>query len=85
MRIGAVSLALMLAGPGAASAQFGQLPPTNRGEATASGINRSLQTQEQGRVIQQQNQFEVNSLRNDMSRQVAPPSVVPGAPVVIGR
>jgi hypothetical protein len=40
--------------------------------------------QERNRAVQQQNQFETNSLRNELSRPAPAPIVVP-PPVVIGR
>ena len=66
---------------GAAAAQIQPLAPTSRGEAASSGINNSLAIQQQNRAAAQQNQFEINSLRNEQSRPVAPPVVAPISPV----
>jgi hypothetical protein len=60
-----------------AFAQIERLPETSRSEAQANGINRSLDMQGRSRVQSQQNQFEINSLRNESSRSAAPIVVAP--------
>ncbi len=66
---------------GAASAQV--LPETSRSEASSNAINNSLVRQGQARDAAQQQQFEINSLRNARPAPtvVAPPIVAP-APVI---
>lgn len=78
------------AAAGPASAQIQQLPATSRAEAQTNAINNSLATQQQTRGIVQQNQFETNAIRSDLSRPsvalptpVAPAIVAPG--VAVGR
>ena len=65
---------------GAVSAQAqSRLPRTSPAEQNYNDINRSLQRQERNLRVEQQTQFELNQLRQDLSRQqVAPPIVVPG-------
>ena len=72
----------LLAGP--ALAQVQQLPATSRAENQVNSLNRSMETQQQNRAAAQQNQFEVNSLRNAQSRPAVTPAPVP-APVIIRR
>ena len=71
------ALAAALATAAPALAQIERLPETSRSEAQASGINRSLNVQGQSRLQNQQNQFEINSLRNESSRSAAPIVVAP--------
>jgi hypothetical protein len=73
----AASLAALLGAALPASAQIQTLPETSRAQGQANSINESLAVQGQNRGIVQQNQFEVNSLRNQNSMQpIAPPPVV---------
>lgn len=58
------------------SLQAQTLLPQSRGESQSNAINNSLATQSQNRGAAQQNQFEINSLRNQ-----APPQIVP-APTI---
>ena len=69
-----------------ASAQYD--PQSTRAENQVNSINRSMSNQQQNRAVQQQNQFENNSLRNELSRPAPslPIQVAPGAPpIAIGR
>lgn len=70
---------------GTAAAQIQQLPATSRGEAQSNAINNSLAVQGQNRAAEQQNQFEINSLRNGASRTVTPPPVVIAPPIAGAR
>jgi hypothetical protein len=60
-----------------ALAQIAVLPETSRSEAQSGAINRSLDVQGRSRLQNQQNQFEINSLRNEGSRTAAPVVVAP--------
>lgn len=66
---------------GAACAQIAVLPETSRAEAQSSAINNSLAAQGQSRAAAQQNQFEVNSLRNESSIRSAPAPIVAAPPI----
>ena len=77
----ALSAALLTGAAAGAQAQIQQLPSTSRGEAQSNAINNSLSVQQQNRAADQQTQFEVNSLRNQSSRSVSPPSVVVAPPI----
>lgn len=66
----------------AAGAQV-QLPATSRAEQQVNSLNRSMAVEQQNRSAAQQNQFEVNSLRNELSRP-APPPLVPNYGVAPG-
>ena len=80
MRALATGLGLtMLVAATAAVAQVQQLPATSRAEQQVNTINRSIAVEQQNRSAAQQNQFEVNSLRNQLSRP-APPPLVPYGP-----
>lgn len=69
--------AAVLALAPAALAQGLQVPPSSgRAEQQVNSINRSMRIDQQNRAAAQQNQFEVNSLRNEISRP-APPPLVP--------
>ena len=85
MRITTIGLAAAaaLAGAAPAFAQIERLPETSRSESQANAINRSLDRQGQSRLQSQQNQFEVNSLRNENSVRSSAPIVVapPIAPI----
>ena len=75
---------LLVAGP--AFAQYD--PYATRTENQNAASNRSMSNQQQNRAVQQQNQFENNSLRNELSRPAPslPTAIGPGAPPVgIGR
>jgi hypothetical protein len=78
----AVVLVALAAVAGPAFAQIQQLPATSRSEAQSQSLNNSLVNQGQSRGAAQQNQFEVNSLRNDSARTASPPAVA--APPVAG-
>ena len=75
------AIAAALAGITPALAQIERLPETSRSEAQSGAINRSLDTQGRSRIQSQQNQFEINSLRNDSVRSApvvtAPPIAGP--------
>lgn len=84
MRVAPFILALALTAVALpAAAQIEQLPATSRSEANTNAIGQSLEAQGRSRGVQQQNQFEINSLRTENSvRSVAPPVVV--APPIAG-
>lgn len=67
--------------PCAAFAQIAVLPETSRAEAQSSAINNSLAAQGQNRAAAQQNQFEVNSLRNEGAIRSAPAPIVAAPPI----
>ncbi len=50
-------------------------PAASRSESQVNSLNRSIDTQQQNRAVQQQNQFETNALRNELSRPASPPIV----------
>ncbi|MDB5591878.1 MAG: hypothetical protein JWR86_2403 [Enterovirga sp.] len=56
-----------------AAAQGLAVPPANRAESQVNAINRAITADQQNRAAAQQNQFEVNALRNQLSRPPAPP------------
>lgn len=66
----------LLAVPAAALAQYD--PAASRAENQVNSLSRSISRQQQDRAVQQQNQFETNALRNEMTRP-APPPLVPNA------
>jgi len=70
-----------LAAPTLAPAQYD--PYASRAENQVNSLNRDMTRQQQSRAFQQQNQFETNSLRNDLSRAVPPlvPNPSMGAPI----
>ncbi len=55
--------------PGFALAQVERLPSTSRAERQIIENNRALEFQQQQRGLTQQNQFEINSLRNQLQQQ----------------
>ncbi|NNM71501.1 hypothetical protein [Enterovirga aerilata] len=77
-----VAAAALAAAP--AFAQIERLPETSRSEAQSNAINNSLNAQSRSRIQTQQNQFEINSLRNENAIRSAPPPVVapPVAPAI---
>lgn len=84
MRAFATGLALTaLLAATAAGAQVQPLPSTSRAEQQVNSLNRSMAVDQQNRSAAQQNQFEVNSLRNEISRP-APPPLVPNYGVAPG-
>jgi TolA-binding protein len=52
-----------------AAAQMDPRPPTSRAERQIMENNRQLELQQQQRSFTQQNQFEINSLRNQLQQQ----------------
>ena len=84
MRFTTIGLAAAIAVAGAlpADAQIERLPETSRSEAQSGAINRSLESQGRSRLQTQQNQFEVNSLRNENAIRSTAPIVV--APPIAG-
>jgi P pilus assembly chaperone PapD len=64
-----------------ALAQIERLPTTSRAEAQANAINNSLVNEGRNRAAAQQNQFEINSLRNESSRAVIAPPIVVAPPI----
>jgi hypothetical protein len=82
MRALILALTLALLAPGFAAAQVERLPTMSRAERQIIDNNRALDLQQQQRSFSQQNQFEVNSLRNQLQQQqMFPPprSCAPGA------
>jgi P pilus assembly chaperone PapD len=79
MRVTTIGLAIAaaIAGAAPAYAQIAVLPETSRSEAQSGAINRSLEVQGRSRLQTQQNQFEINSLRNEGARTAAPVVVAP--------
>jgi hypothetical protein len=77
-----ILLGIALAGlvAGSAFAQ-GAIVGPSRGEQNVDSLNRSMATQQQNRAAAQQNQFDNNSLRNDMARPSAPLVTPVGPPV----
>jgi hypothetical protein len=68
MRVSALALALaVLATP--AAAQMAPRPATSRAERQIIDNNRTLELQQQQRSFTQQNQFEINALRNQLQQQ----------------
>jgi hypothetical protein len=67
MRALGLVLALLAAGP--AAAQLDPRPAMSRAERQIRENNRALELQQQQRSFTQQNQFEVNSLRNQLQQQ----------------
>ena len=65
-----------------ATAAMAQLdaPGPSPTEQRVQSLNRSMLNDQQSRAATQQNQFEVNSLRNELSRPVVPPPAV-GFPI----
>jgi hypothetical protein len=57
-----------------AAAQMDPRPPTSRAERQIMENNRQLELQQQQRSFTQQNQFEINSLRNQLQQQQMFPS-----------
>jgi hypothetical protein len=71
---------LVLAAP--ASAQVERLPEQSRAERQAEDINRSMQRQQLQLRENQQSQFEINQMRNDLQQSRQFPSVTgPGSGV----
>jgi hypothetical protein len=81
MRAFVLALALAaFAGP--AAAQLDPRPMTSRAERQIMENNRALELQQQQRAVTQQNQFEINALRNQLQQQqMFPP---PGRGCVTG-
>lgn len=79
-----LGIAVLLAAS-AAGAQVQQLPATSRAEQQVNSLNRSMAVEQQNRSAAQQNQFEVNSLRNELSRPASPPLVPYGPGPGLGR
>jgi hypothetical protein len=77
--IAVATLLASLAGPATSNAQSYD-PSASRAENQVNSLNRSMLQQERSRSMQQQNQFEANSLRNELSRP-APPPLVPNVGV----
>lgn len=78
-----LSAALVVAAlTGPAWAQIQTLPETSRSQGQANSINENLANQGQNRGVVQQNQFEINSLRNPPGMGAPPPPIVSGPGVV---
>ena len=80
LTIAGLAAAALLAGTLPGSAQIERIPETSRSEAQSNAISRSLEAQGRSRNQVQQNQFEINSLRNEnairSTAPIAPPIVV---------
>jgi hypothetical protein len=80
LTIAGLAGAALLAGTLPGSAQIERIPETSRSEAQSNAISRSLEAQGRSRNQVQQNQFEINSLRNEnairSTAPIAPPIVV---------
>ena len=82
----ALALAASLAGgmaalaPSLALAQVERLPSMSRAERQILENNRALELQQQQRSFTQQNQFEINSLRNQLQQQQMFPPPGRGCP-----
>ena len=75
MRPKTLALAAVLVLPaGMALAQYD--PGASRAENQVNSINRSMMQQQQIRGVEQQQRFETNAMRNELSKP-APPPVVP--------
>lgn len=74
MFFAAASFVALAVGAPAAIAQYD--PSASRAENNVNSLNRSMEQQQRGRAVQQQNQFETNALRNELTRP-APPPLVP--------
>ena len=66
--------------PSLALAQVERLPSMSRAERQILENNRALDLQQQQRSLTQQNQFEVNSLRNQLQQQQMFPPPGRGCP-----
>ena len=69
MRALRLALALFPALAGPAAAQMDPRPATSRAERQIIENNRALEFQQQQRALTQQNQFEINALRNQLQQQ----------------
>jgi hypothetical protein len=76
----AVSGAALSSGP--ALAQIQQLPETSRSESQVNSLNGQIESQQQSRSYQQQNQFETNQIRGQI--QSAPAPIVVTPPPIVG-
>ena len=75
----ALVLAMIAATAAPALAQTQRLPRTSPAERQVLDLNQSLQQQNRSLNAQQQSQFEVNQLRQELNRQRAlPPITSPG-------
>ena len=72
----AAATALVLLGLPAVAQQ--RLPTTSRAEREIDATNRAMRQQQQSVGQQQQNQFEVNQLRNQIQRDSISPPLAPG-------
>jgi hypothetical protein len=64
-----------------AAAQIQPLPETSRSEAQSNALNNALVREGQSRGVTEQNQFEINALRNQSSRAVSSPPIVVAPPI----
>jgi hypothetical protein len=72
-----VSALALVAFANPAAAQLDPRPATSRAERQIMENNRALELQQQQRGFTQQNQFEINSLRNQLQQQqMFPPGPV---------
>lgn len=77
---GACALFLALSAAIPAAAQIQQLPAQSRSEAQVNSLNRDMTRDQEVRGIVQQNQFESNQIRQQITTQptiTAPPIALP--------
>jgi hypothetical protein len=80
MRALILAASVFVLAPGVAAAQVERLPATSRAERQIIDNNRALDLQQQQRSFTQQNQFEINALRNQLQQQQMFPPPGRGCP-----
>jgi hypothetical protein len=78
MRAAVIAVSLLVASP--ALAQTERLPAMSRSERQVNETNRAIQQQQRDLRQDQQTQFEVNQLRNQLQQQQAQP-IRPGCAI----
>jgi uncharacterized membrane protein YgcG len=78
MRAVALVLAIATTASVAAPAFAQRLPRTSPAERRVDDLNRSIQRQQRRLSEQQQDQIEINQLRQELSRQRTTPQISPG-------
>ena len=74
-RAAILTATVLLLASGATLAQT-RLPRVNPTEQQVQEINRAIQRQQRGLVDEQQRQFEINQLRQELNRQQTFPSMI---------
>ena len=77
LRLAAATALALLSVPALAQQR---LPSTSRAEREIDATNRAMRQQQQSVGQQQQNQFEVNQLRNQIQRDSISPPMTAGRP-----